>query len=162
MAELEDVLGTVQVAKAMGAEVAQRHAVGEPVKHEVVRRPRQQGLSAVSEVAQPRAAVRGRPDVVALVALLDLTGVDADAQGKRRRPLDVQGAGERVRGAVEDGDETVPFALLDRAHAPVAADRIVHDLVEGHDRDRHPVAVRLPPARRPLDVAEDERHRPHG
>ncbi len=80
MAQLHHPLRAGQTAQRMSAQIGQPHVGGQPVDDQRLGRTRQHRLAAVGQIAQPRRAVDGRADVVALVAQLHLAGVHADPQ----------------------------------------------------------------------------------
>ena len=79
MTQLHHPLGTRQITQRMGAQIGQPHTGRKPVDHQLLCRAGQYGLTAVRQIAQPRCPVDRRPDVVAFVAQLYLTGMDTDA-----------------------------------------------------------------------------------
>lgn len=95
--DLVDVLGVCQVLEAVLAEVAQAHAIGEPVAQQLLRGERDEDLAAVADGLQARAAVERRAEVVA-VALFGGAGVQAHAHGERREVGIARGEGGPVLG----------------------------------------------------------------
>ncbi|WP_231987025.1 hypothetical protein, partial [Mycobacterium sp. E1386] len=75
VAQLRNPFGSGKVPQGMGAEVQQPRVGGQPVGKQIACRGRQDRLTPVTQVAQPRRAVDGRPDVVCLVAQLHLAGM---------------------------------------------------------------------------------------
>ena len=73
------------------------------------------------QIAQPRGAIDGRPDVVGFVAQLHFAGVHADPQfdRRKRRELQLQRERDGVAGTSEGDNEAVALALLDRADPAV-------------------------------------------
>ena len=61
MAQLQHPLGPAEVLQTVGAEVGQRHAVGQVVPGQVSGRPEQQDLPAVPDGPQPGARITARP-----------------------------------------------------------------------------------------------------
>jgi hypothetical protein len=160
MNQLVDVLWPVQVTHAVRAEIKQGRPVLEAVHDQIVRRLRQQRLAAMSEIAQPRTPVDGRPDVVALVTQLHVAGVQRDPQADRREigRLHVQRAPHRVCGAGEGDHEAVALALLDRTRAMMPVHHLVQQRIEARHRVRHRRRVRLPQPRRTLHIRQQQRH----
>jgi hypothetical protein len=111
-----------QVAQRVGSEVREPDVWRELVDDERFRRTREDGLTAVRQVAQPGGAVDGRADVVALVAQSHVAGVDADAQLDRRQgcaPTPRRKPPRRRRGRTRS--RSCPLALLHRSphrHGP--------------------------------------------
>ena len=126
MTQLHHPLRAGQITQRVGAQIGQPGALREPVDHQRFGRPRQHGLAAVAQIAQPCGAVDGRAGVVAFVAQLDLAGMHPDAQPDRgqRRPLQRHGSGHRIRGARERRHKTVTLTLLNRAHTIMGGDDI--------------------------------------
>ena len=71
-------------------------------------------------------------------------------------PLQLERAGQSVGRPAERGHEAVALALLDRAHAAVAADAVGDQLVIGRHRDRHGLGLVLPAPGRALDVGQQQ------
>ena len=161
MAQLHNAFRPGQVAQRMRTEVVQPGVVGQVVDNHRLGRSRQQGLTAVTEVAKPSGAVDRRADVVAFVAQLDLAGVDADPQPDRRKwsALQRQRARDRIAGAGEGDDEAVALPLLDRADAAVGGDQVRQRGIQPSNRGSHLCGLGLPQPRRTLDVGEQQRHR---
>ena len=76
----------------------------------------------MSEVANTGGAVDRRPDVVGLVAQLDFSGVQPNAQPDRRqrRALQIERACDRVTRASEGDDEAVALTLFEGRTPPWA------------------------------------------
>ena len=68
MADLEHLLGPAEVLQPVGAEVDQRHPVGQVVPGQVGGRTRAEDLPAVRDGSQPRRADHRPAHVVARVA----------------------------------------------------------------------------------------------
>src|SRR5262245_6805682 len=68
-----DVLGTLEAAESMLAEVLQRQSFGESIAHELRGDLRQDDLPAVRSRHEPTRTVQGEPEVVA-VTLVGLAG----------------------------------------------------------------------------------------
>ena len=149
MAQLHHALGPGQIAQRVGAEIGQPHIVGQRVDNEVIGCARQHGLAAVGQVAQSGRAIDGRADVVALIPQPYLASVDPDAQPNRRqrRPLQIQGAGDRVGRPAECDHEAVALTLLDRSYAVVGCDRFAQCLVQACHRGGHHLGLGLPQPR---------------
>ena len=122
----DDPHGAGEVAQAMAAQIGQPGVVGELVFDHFLRRGRDDGLAAVREVAYPGRLVDRRARVVAFVAQLHITGVNADAQLDRRqiRSLQFERACHRVTGPGECGDEAVALTLFDGAYPAVLGDEL--------------------------------------
>src|SRR4051812_9297142 len=102
MLELVDTFWSSQILETMNAEVAQRHLVRQPVQYQVVRRLRQDHLTAMGEIAQTSCPGDREADVVGVTASLDLAGVHAKTDGDRppqQRTLNLGPAGDRIRRA---------------------------------------------------------------
>ncbi len=79
VAQLHNPLGPRQIAQLVRAQLRQPRIGGQVVDDQRLRRPRQQRLTAVSEVAQARRPVDRRARIVTLVTQLYLAGVHPDA-----------------------------------------------------------------------------------
>jgi hypothetical protein len=143
MAQLHNAFRPRQVPKWMCAMVAQPRVVGQMVEHHRFGRTRQQRLAAVAQIAEPRRPVDRRPDVVALVAQLDLARVHTYPQPDRRKrgALQRQRARDGVTGARERDDEVCQRGI------------------QPGDGGGHLVGLGLPQPGGALDVGEKQRHR---
>ena len=161
MAQLDDPLGTAKIAQLVAAQRKQPGAGWQVVGHDLFGCTGEDGLPAVRQVAQACGPVDGRPDVVALVAQVDLAGVQTDPQPDRRQgcQLQVQGARHRVTSTVERDDKAVAFALLNRPHTTMRGNHVRECAVESRDGLRHFLGLCFPELRRPFDVGEKQRHR---
>jgi hypothetical protein len=164
--ELVHPLGPLQVPQPMLAQVAQPGPRREGVPHQVVGGLGQHRLPPVGRGRQPGAAVERRPEVVATLAL-DLPRVEAHPGSEfahfapSLRPqgqLPGEGGRDGVRRLGEGGVDRVAHRLEDdpplRLHRP--AEEVVvaaHGLAVGG-------GVGLEQAGAPLQVGEQERHRP--
>ena len=161
MAELNYPFGARQIAQRVSAQIGQPGIGRQTVDDHVLGRAGQHRLPAVRQIAQPRGPIDGRTDVVALVAQLDLTGMDADAQPDRgqRRLLQIQGTQNGIAGAPERDHETVALALFDRPHPVVGGDGVGDGLIEARESGGHLLGLGLPQPRRTFDVCQKQRHR---
>ena len=167
--QLPHPLRTTETLEPVPAQIAQHHVVGQTIDHEIVRRARQHGLSAVGGVPEPRAADDRGALVVARIAKIDLTRVERHPDPHLRRlgpgllaerPLHIESRRERIGRLRERGDDTVALALLDRPNASVKRDRGIEQLMVASDRRGRDVFARLPEPGRSLDVGQQQRDRP--
>ena len=109
-----------------------------------------------------------RSAVVALVAEPGLSAVQGEAnfEGSLGRPrflgkgpLHIERGGECIGRDGERTHDAVTLALLDRPGPTVGRDCDVEELVVTSDRSCGELFVGFPESGRPLDVAEEERHR---
>ena len=123
--------------------------------------PGQHRLAAMRQIAQPRGAVDGRADVVALVAQLHLAGVHTDAQPDRRQ-----------RRPLQDRAHTPPRRWRGRTRRRSCRPRPVRRAarrrgrragrpsgIKSRNGGRHIVRLGLPQPRGALDVGQQQRHR---
>ena len=167
--QLPHPLRTTETFEPVRAEIAQHHAVGQTIDHEIVRGARQHGLSAMGGVPEPRTADDRGALVVARIAKIDLTRVERHPDPHLRRlgpgllaerPLHIQSRRERFGRLRERGDDTVALALLDRPNATVKLDRRIEQGMVASDRRGGDLFARLPDAGRSLDVGQQQRDRP--
>ena len=161
MAQLYHSLGAGQITQRVGAQIGQPRVERERVEHHRFGRAGQQGLAAMAEIAQSRGAVDGRAGVVALVAQLNLSGMQPNPQPDRGQRLALQPecTSHRIRRAGKRRDEAVALALFDGSHAVVGGDGVRYDLIHPrHGRD-HLVGLAFPEPRGALHVSQQQRHR---
>ena len=85
MAELRDPHWPRQVPDGVASEVVKPRTLWQPVFHQLFCGGRQYGLAAVRQIAQAGCLVDRRARIVAFIAQLHFTGVQADAQLDRRQ-----------------------------------------------------------------------------
>ena len=105
----------------------------------------------------PRRPVQRRPEVV-VAASLGLTGGDPHAHRQAQPPLRLHRGVDRGAGRAERRAHPVT-GVLEQPTA-MGLDRRPQHLVVRGQRRPHRLGIGLPPARRTLDVGEQERHRP--
>ena len=120
--ELEDLLGPVEVAQPVLAQVHELAARRQPARHERRARARDEHLVAMADREQARHTVERRPEEVG-IADLGAPGVDRhpDAQAARlgpvvpfERALALDRGGHRGLGVVEGREHPVAGRLDDR------------------------------------------------
>ena len=153
--ELHHALGPRQIAQRVGAEIGQPRIGREPVEHQIACRAGQHGLAAVRQIAQPRGAVDGRADVVALVASAARRRCArrCAAGSDPRVPLQLQRTRHGVAGTSEHDHKTVALALFDRPHPAMGGDDIRQGAVELRDRSGHLLRPVVPQPREPSTSA---------
>ena len=160
--QLVDVLGAGQTPESVLAEVEQPELVGQGRPDLLRGELGQHDLATVGRRHQAARAVEHRPGVLAVRP--GGSGVDAHpgAQRTGRTPRfgDQCGnrggrGGHRVGGAVEARVHTVARGLHERP--AIRLDRLLQDRVVAGERVAHRVGVRIPEARRLLEVGEEER-----
>ena len=144
-------------------EVAQLDAVGQGVLHERAGRVRQQHLPAVSDARDAAGPVDVEADV-GLRRQAGLAGVEADADAHllvfrpclgRQRPLSVGRRRDRGRCRREGGEERVALGadLVAAARLEGGSQQLAMAFEDGGPS----LSAGAKQARRPLDVAEEER-----
>ena len=120
----------------------------------------------VRRVHHTSGAIDGRTEVVA-IAFVSLPGVKSHSHAQRQpvRPrspgeggLRLDGDSDRVLGPRKHDSEAVPAGREDVT--TMRDDRRSQDLVMRDERRTHRVRVLFPSRRRPLDIREEEGHRP--
>ncbi len=163
MQHLEDLLGLGQTTELVRAEIQE---VDAGAADELAGDERHQDLAAVAHRHQPGRPVQRRTVVVA-VAQLRSAGVHTHAHPQRaglgprfgaQRELRVDCRIHGLGRAREGGEEPVPGRLH---HVPTAGlHGGGHHLVVTRQCPAHRVGMLLPQTRRPLEIGEQERHRP--
>ena len=101
----------------------------------------------------PSGAVQRRAEVVAALRF-DLAGRQTHPDGQGQPALGVDGGVDRCLRTLERGAHAVSGVLEDLA--PVSLDGGPEHVIVGRQRRPHAVGIGFPPARRPLDVREEE------
>ncbi len=166
--QLVDMLRRLDVLEPVPAQVTHGHPGGQPGLRKLPCRVGQHYLAAMRSGRDPRRPVHVEPDIAVLVPGR-LTRVQAhpDPHGDAARPvmpgqgaLAGHAAADRIPGRLEHDEKAV--ALGTQLPAPVGQERGAQQ--SPLRRQRLGVAVSHPAQerRRPLDVAEQQRHGPGG
>ena len=161
--ELPEALRMLEVLEPVLAEVAQLDAVGEGVLHQRAGRVRQQHLPAVRDARDAAGPVDVEADI-GLRRQAGLAGVQADADPhlgvlgprlRRQRTLGVDRRRDRGRCRRERGEERVALGadLVATARREGGAQQLAMAFEDGGPS----LSAGAEQARRPLDVAEEER-----
>ncbi len=150
MLDLIDVLGARQIAQANATEIAQRHAVGQPVPNKVGDSLRNQHLPTVRRTHDPCGTIDGAAEVITVTpfdharvhAATHAQDKSVAAAGCVERNLECNGRRHCVAGIRERCVHAIPGGFHD--NAVIALHGVARDPVMAEQRVPHALRLLLP------------------